>query len=761
MSRFDRRTFLCGLTVSVVGSRAAAGATTPSAPAERDAGAAVAWHRAPCRLCGVGCGLLVALEGRRVTAVRGDPESPVGQGLACAKGYFSVQALSGADRIRRATIRRGDQRVDVSMREALDTVARRIREAVSSHGPSSVALYGSAQASVTDAYIGARLFKGFIGSNRVESSSRLYAAAGMAGEETSFGRAGALARFADIDTADVIVLWDIDLAETDPVLFSRVLARRRADRAVRLVELASRRTRSSHGLDASIAHEPLAAPLLANAIAHELAAQGKVDRRFLARHVSFRREDGSPADWEDYVAYLEAFTPDRVAARTGVDPDRLRWLATLYGDGARNVLSIWGANVNRHARGTLTNNLLHNLHLLAGKVARSGNGALVLSGQPGGGDPVQDAGMLTERLPRGRVEQAADRERAAAIWGVAAGQLSAEPGPPLLELIAAFERGEVRVLWVQGTNPVLSLPAGERLRRAAARGDRTLVVSEAYPTLTSDAATIVLPTAMWLERAGVLANAERRLQFSPALVAPPGEAMSDGWQMIEVARRLGHHAAFAWTRDEYVARAWEELGRFHADSDSPLPPLDALRRGSGLCWPYVEGREVTRRHRGGQDPAADPARGDVDFHAFPDGRARIWLRDVGTATEAPDAAYPLWLTTGPVLEHWGGGAMTRRIPTLHRALPAAYVELHREDARRLGLANGDRARLVSRRGALTATVRLDFRSQPPRGQCFVPSFDESVPVASLMPIASCPLSGQPDAVACAVRVERAPLEESP
>jgi nitrate reductase NapA len=324
-----------------------------------------------------------------------------------------------------------------------------------------------------------------------------------------------------------------------------------------------------------------------------------------------------------------------------------------------------------------------------------------------------------------------------------------------------LERGDIRFLWILATNPMASLPNLDRYRGAARRQDAFIVVSEAYPTPTTDVADVVLPAAMWLEREGIYANVERRAQHFERIVAPPGDATGDAWQMIEVARRLGHRSLFAWDERRHVQQIWEEYSRFHADSPSALPPIDALREQPGVMWPYVGGRETRWRYNPAHDPAADGSRGAFDFYGHADHRAWIWLRPYEPPAESPERTYPFWLTTGTVLEHWGAGSMTQRIPALHRALPHAYVEINREDARDLGIRNRERVRLVSRRGALEIQARIDYRSQPPRGQLFVPVFDEAEPVNRLMLDAACPLSGQPDGSKCAVRVERLPSGSAP
>ncbi|HSA55148.1 MAG TPA: molybdopterin-dependent oxidoreductase [Gemmatimonadaceae bacterium] len=770
MSTVDRRTFLRDVAVAT-----AAVAVLPTTAAAADGGTGAAqpglvWRKAPCRLCGVGCGLLVGIQNGRAVAVKGDPDSPVSRGMACVKGYHAVQALYGRDRITRALVRRQGVLAPVPLNEALDHVARTLRETLERHGPRSVGLYGSAQWSVTDAYIAAKLFRGALGTANVDTSARLYGASAAAGLRTTFGLDGAVGCYEDIEHADTFVIWNSNIAETDPVLFSRMLARRREDPAVRIIDLATRTTRTSYGADQALLYRPQAELAIANAIAHEIVARGWVNQDFVDRHVAFKRgtvgigytpgdappagEDGTDASWDECVRFLAAYTPEHAQQLSGTPAERIRWLASLYGDPGRRVLSIWGAGLNQHTRGTWINNLLYNLHLLVGKIASAGNGPLGLPEQPCGGAAVHDAGAVSGALPHGSTTSEADRRFAAGIWNVPLQRIAAGTSPTAIPLFRALDQGELRFLWVQATNPMVSLPNLDRYRGAAIRDGRFLVVSEAYPTATTDVADVVLPAAMWIEREGIYANAERRLQHFEQMVRPPGDAMSDAAQMMEVARRLGHASHFPWDPARHVEQAWNEYRRFHDTPQRSLASIDELRSRPGVIWPWVAGRETRWRYNTKEDPAADPAHGDFDFYGHPDHRAWFWLRPYEPAAEAPDRSYPFWLTTGRVLEHWGAGSMTRRIPTLHRAVPRAYVEMNASDARELGIQRGEVVRLVSRRGSLELEARIDHRSQPQRGQVFVPSFDEARPVNRLTLDAGCPISGQPDYGKCAVRVER-------
>ena len=780
MSDFDRRSFLKklgALSAATAATSVAEGMVVPAdalQPPERQP--AVTWKKAPCRLCGVGCGLLIGLENGRAVAVKGDPDSPVSKGLACAKGYYSVQALYGADRIKRAMVRENGKLTEVPLSKALDLVAERLKETAEKHGKDSVALYGSAQWTIPDAYLAAKLFKGGLGTNNVETSSRLYAASAMAGLQTTFGLDGAIGCYEDIDHADVFVLWDINLAETDPVLFSRMLERRRVDPAVRIIDLAPRLSRTSYAADHSLLHVPHAALAIAQGICNEIVARKWVQRDFVANHVAFRRgktglgngidadallaDEGTQASWDDFVKFISAYEPERVQQISGLSAESIRWLASLYGDPLRKVMSVWGRNVNQDVRGTWTNNVLYNIHLLVGKVASPGNSPFCTTGQPSGGCAVHDAGSLAHTLPAGVVQDGGDRGYAAGIWEVPAAKIDPRPGAPLLSMFRQLERGDLRFLWILATDPMLSLPNLDRYRKAASKGDHFIVVSEAYPTPTTDAADVVLPTAIWLEREGIYGNAERRLQHFDQIVAPPGDAIGDTAQLIEVARRLGFEKLFPYEPRAAVEQVWAEYTRFHGDPRSQLPPIADLRGRRGVLWPYVGGRETRWRYNSTYDPAAD-ARAAYDFYGHPDHRAWIWLRPYEPAAESPDREYPFWLSTGAVLEQWGGGAMTQRIPALHHALPHAYVEMNQDDAGDLGIRNHDMVRLASRRGSVELEARVGYRSQPPRGQLFAPVFDESRPVNRLMLDAACPISGQPDASKCAVRMERVSARSSP
>ncbi len=730
------------------------------------------WKKTPCRFCGTGCGLLVGIKENRAVAVKGDPASPVNKGLCCVKGYHSVIALYGKDRLTRAFVRKNGQMTPVPIAEALDLVASKLKETIDKHGKNAAGIYGSGQWTIPDGYVASKLFKGAIGTNNVEANARLCMASAVTGFMTTFGLDEPMGCYEDIDHADVFVLWGNNMAEMHPVLFSRMLDRRLRNASVKIIDLATRWTRTSMAADRCILFQPNADLALANAIAYEMIRNNWIHRTFLDRHVSFHEgktgigygledkfqftDENRNITFDEYVKRLDDYTPEKVEKISGVPARDIRYLASLYGDPGKKVVSYWCMGMNQHVRGTWIQNLVYNLHLLTGKISQPGNGPFSLTGQPSACGTVREVGTLTHRLPHGDVTNEADRKMAAKIWGVPVENIQPKPGLHTVEMFRALDRGDLRFLWIQVTNPMVTMPKLKRYREGAQKEGRFVVVSDVYPTPTTDIADVILPSAMWIEREGMFGNSERRTQHWDQMLKPPGEAMSDTWQLIEVARRLGLGKHFNWTYENHIPEIWKEYTSFHHDAKHEMASYQALRENPGVMWPCPGGKETKWRYNARYDPAAKAVNGDpIDFYGKPDRRAWIWFRPWEPAAEAPDASFPFWLNTGRVVEHWHTGSMTRRIPILHKAVPNAYVELHPADAKKLGIRNGDRVRLTSRRGTLTLPAQIDGRGRPQEGHVFVPFFDEGILINELTLDAFCPISKQPDYKKCAVKVERA------
>jgi nitrate reductase NapA len=729
------------------------------------------WSKAPCRFCGVGCGVMVGSENGKVRAVAGDELSPVNRGLLCIKGYSLPAVLAGDDRLLYPQIRTASGLTRASWDDALDLIAERYTDTLEQFGPEALAIYGSGQWTLSDGYIASKWFRAGMGSNNVEANARLCMASAVTGFMTSFGMDEPMGNYDDLEAADVLVLWGNNMAETHPVLFSRILESKRNRPDVRIIDIGTRQTMTTELADEFLAIAPNGDLALANAIAQQIIASDRVDREFVDRHTVFRRgtenigyglTDGfvfqdQPEDmsFDEFGAYVNDYTPELAAQSSGVGADQIRQLAGLYADPDLNVVSLWCMGVNQHVRGTWMNNLISNLHLLTGKIGRPGNNPFSLTGQPSACGTVREVGTLAHRLPADMVVTNPEhRQTAADIWGIPVEDVPATPGPNTVEMFRALDRGDIRTMWIQVTNPMVTMPHLNRYRSAAEKEDRFIVVSDVYPTPTTEIADVILPSAMWVERTGMFGNSERRTQQWFQAAEPPGEARSDVWQLLEVAKRMGYQSLFDYG-DDYEREIFEEYRRFTIGHGHDLAGYDDYVENRGLRWPVVDGQETAYRYVEGEDPYVDAGAGYQFYgNEANGGKAVIWARPYEPPAEIPDADYPFWLCTGRVLEHWHSGSMTRRAEPLHNAVSETYVELNSADAARLGVQNGESVRLTSRRGEMVLPARVGGRAEPNPTTVFVPFFDESKLINQLTLDAYCPISKQPDYKKCAVRVER-------
>ncbi|MCF6307464.1 MAG: molybdopterin-dependent oxidoreductase [Flavobacteriaceae bacterium] len=725
------------------------------------------WKKAPCRFCGVGCGVLVGIENGKAVAVKGDPKSEVNKGLCCVKGYHSVIAMYGKDRLTKPLIKKNGKYVETSMKEALDLIASKMKETIKDYGKDAVSIYGSGQWTIPDGYVASKLFKGCIGTNNVEANARLCMASAVTGFMTSFGMDEPMGCYEDIDYADVFVLWGNNMAEMHPVLFSRMLDQR-SKRNIKIIDLATRTTRTSKASDRSIIFEPQTDLAIANAICYEIIKNGWVNKSFVEKHCNFSKgltnigygledkfkfkDKPEKITFEEYKKFLEDYTPEKVSKLSGVSVRDIKYMASYYGDPNKKVMSLWCMGVNQHTRGTWMNNLVYNIHLLTGKISEPGNSPFSLTGQPSACGTVREVGTLTHKLPKGVVMNKKHREIAAKIWDVPVENISPKPTYHTVEMFRALDRGDIKFMWIQVTNPMVTMPKLKRYRDAAKKEGRFIVVSDIYPTPTTDIADVILPSAMWIEREGMYGNSERRTQYFEQMVEPPGESMSDTWQLIEVAKRMGYEKQFYYKEETHIEEIYNEYIQFHKGKKHGMAPLEVLKEESGAIWPYVDGKSTQWRFNSKYDPAT--TKEGFDFYGKPDGRAVIWQRPYEPAAEVPDSDYPYWLNTGRVIEHWHTGSMTRRIPVLHKAMPYAYVELNPEDAKRMRIKTGDKVKLTTRRGEIIMPASVNERGIPAPMQVFVPFFDENMLINDITLDSFCPISKEPDYKKCAVKVEK-------
>ncbi|MEK7818096.1 MAG: molybdopterin-dependent oxidoreductase, partial [Actinomycetota bacterium] len=617
-----------------------------------------------------------------------------------------------------------------------------------------------------------------LGSNNIDANARFCMASAVAGFMTSFGADAPMGCFDDIEHADNFFIWGANMAEMHPVLFSRISRRKAAVSDVKVVELATQRTRTSKLADLAVLFKPQSDLAILNAMASVIIEEGLVNEPFINRHTVFKRgledigyglEDGfefedSPGEitFDQYRRFVSAYSPEEAEHLSGVPAATIVEMARLFAGPGRRTMSFWTMGSNQHSRGTWVNNLIYNLHLLTGKIAEPGNSPFSLTGQPSACGSAREVGIFSNRLPADMlVTEPEHRAQAEEIWGVPAGRINPEPGYHAVEMFRAFDREEIKCMWVMCNNVLQSHPNLGRYRNGAKKEGNFLVVSDAYPTRTTELADVVLPAAMWIEKEGAYGNSERRTQFWKKIVEPPAGCRSDLEQIVDFARRLGHGYLFEYDEPHLEKALWEEYRRFGRGRAQDLAPFDTYHEARGLRWPVVDGRETRWRYNGEHDPfvAADESRKSKSFYGNREngGRAVIWARPYEPAAEAPDKEYPFWLCTGRVLEHWHSGTMTGRVmadPGPARTMREALVNINPEDATGLGIEDGDQIRVESRRGQAVFKASVNGRSVPQRGMVFIAWFDRDRLVNILTLDAYCPISKQPDFKKCAVRLTK-------
>jgi nitrate reductase NapA len=794
----NRREFV--KTTAMAAASVAAGTSVSegaSGPVEGKVDArGVRWQKAPCRFCGTGCHALVGVKGGRVVAIAGDRQAEVNRGLLCVKGYHVGLALYGRDRLTRPLLRQGDRQVPISWKRALEIIAQRIQRA-----PEAFAFYGSGQWTIAEGYAAQKLMKGGLGNNHIDPNARPCMASAVTGFLATYGVDEPAGCYDDLDHCDVLIMWGNNPAEMHPVLVSRVVDRRARGQDVLLIDIGTRRTRTTEQCQRFLQFRPHTDLAVANGIAHLLLTRGTYDKAFVDKHCRFRADSSPPSlfgrtiTFEEYKRLLEPYTPERVETISGVPAAEIRRLAELFSRRDLRITSLWCMGMNQHTRGTAINTLVHGIHLLSGHFGRPGDAPTSLTGQPSACGTVREVGTLAHALPGGRlVKKAEHRAQTEQIWNLPPGRINPKPGYHTVKMWQQFctpkaQGGDIDTLWVQVTNPAQTLPnLAKHFYAKDQAGDKFLIVSDVYPTATTRAADLVLPSALWVEKNGIFGNSERRTQQWFRMVQPPGEARDDTWQIIAVARKL-HDLGLPGMKDKQgrflfevrdargkplpvwewrhyydlnVDRAlFEEYRAFTRLKHKDLAPYDEYVRRRGMRWPVVQlkdgrWRETRFRFAESDDPYVKKGAGIQFYHSTTkDDRAQIWFRPYDPPPEAPDASYPFWLCTGRVLEHWHTGTMTMRIPQLSRAMPRAYVEVNREDATRLGLSNGELVVVETRRGRLELTVWIDGRGSTPPGYLFVPFFDERLLINQLTLETFDPFSKQPDYKKCAARLVRA------
>lgn len=833
--KLTRREFIKNNAIAVTAT--AAGVTLPGIKiAEAKRRDLIRWDKAPCRFCGTGCSVLVGTKDDKVVATQGDPDAPVNRGLNCIKGYFLSKIMYGKDRLTKPLLRMKNGKYDkngefkeVSWDKAFDVMADKWKEALKKKGPTSVGMFGSGQWTVWEGYAASKLLKAGFRSNNLDPNARHCMASAVGAFMRGFGSDEPMGCYDDLEHADAFVLWGSNMAEMHPILWSRLSDTRLTKPGCEVHVLSTFKHRCFDLADNGMVFTPQTDMVILNYIANYIIETKAYNKKFIDKHANFTktttdigyglRPDHSlekaktgkggkltKISFEEYAKSVSTYTLSYASKMSGVPKKQLKRLAKLYADPKKKVTSYWTMGFNQHTRGVWVNGLMYNVHLLMGKISEPGNSPFSLTGQPSACGTAREVGTFSHRLPADLVvKNKTHRDFAEKVWKLPSGTIPAKPGFHAVLQNRMLKDGKLNAYWVMCNN---NMQAAANMNEEGMPGYRNpenfIVVSDPYPTVTAQAADLILPTAMWVEKEGAYGNAERRTQFWRQQVKAPGQAKSDLWQIMEFSKRfkveevwpadliakMPHYKGKTlydvlykngqvdkykkqsvtdkqgnrYQNDEmddfgfYVQKGlFEEYRIFGTKGPKKghdLAEFDAYHKARGLRWPVINGKETLWRYREGYDPLVKKGKG-VEFYGKKDGRANIIFAPYEPAAESPDKEYDLWLSTGRVLEHWHSGTMTRRVPELYRAFPDAVVFMHPDDAKKRGLRRGMSAKIVSRRGEMSAEIETRGRNRPPKGLVFIPWFDASRLVNKLTLDATDPLSKQTDFKKCAVKIVRA------
>ncbi|WP_313350634.1 molybdopterin-dependent oxidoreductase, partial [Paracoccus sp. (in: a-proteobacteria)] len=682
--------------------------------------------RTTCPYCGVGCGVLATPDGRGGLAIAGDPAHPANRGRLCVKGSALGETVTHRGRLLAPHIHGRE----AGWGEALDLVAQRFSRTIAEHGPDSVAFYVSGQLLTEDYYVANKLMKGFIGSGNIDTNSRLCMSSSVAGHKRAFGTDTVPGLYEDLELADTVVLVGSNLAWCHPVLYQRLAAAREA-RGTRIVVIDPRRTATCDIADLHLALAPGSDAALFNLLLAEIARRGMTDR--------------------DFAAHLEGFDKALATARetppssTGLAHSQLQQFFDLW-LGSEKVVTVYSQGVNQSDSGTDKVNAILNCHLATGRIGRAGMGPFSVTGQPnamGGREVGGLANMLACHLEIGNPVH---RQAVGAFWN--APRMAEQPGLKAVDMFRAVEEGRIKALWIICTNPAVSMPEADRVARAIAGCDFVVVSDIMAQTDTTRLAHVLLPATGWGEKDGTVTNSERRISRQRRTLPPAGQARDDWRILAAVAARMGWAEAFAWNNPaqifaEYAALSGVagDLGSdFDISAHAGITPeeYDALRP---FLWPQ------SARRQGGR------FFGDGRFHT-PSGRGQL----VAVTPRQPSALsdeFPYRLNTGRVRDHWHTMTRTGLSPRLSRHLAEPFLELHPDDATRLGIAPASLAEVSSPHGR--AILRVLVTDRVARGHPFAPIHwtGKTAPsgrIDALVAGVTDPVSGQPASKSAAVAI---------
>jgi len=688
-----------------------------------------------CAYCGVGCGMLVSVNDDGAVTIAGDPTHPANQGRLCAKGASLGETLSHPRRLLRPRMAGRD----VAWAAALGEVAARFTATIAEHGPESVAFYVSGQLSTEDYYVANKLMKGYVGAANIDTNSRLCMASSVAGHKRAFGEDIVPGVYGDLDQADLVVLVGSNLAWCHPVLHQRLVAAR-ATRGTRVVVIDPRATATCDDADLHLAIAPGSDVALFNGLLRFLDDAQFCHRDYIAAHTR---------DFDAALSIARDYDIETVCDITQLARDDVMQFYHWFAANARTVTA-YSQGVNQSRAGTDKVNAIINCHLATARIGLPGAGPLSLTGQPNAMGGREVGGMANTLVAHREFDEPGAAARVQAFWN--SPRIASRAGLKAVEMFEAVADGRVKALWIMATNPLVSLPDSGAVAAALAQCPFVVVSDISAESVTAQAAHVVLPAAGWGEKDGTVTNSERRISRQRAFVAAPGEARPDWWMVCEVAKRMGHGAGFDYAGPADILREYAALTCLDGTRVLDLGALASLdARGyeefTPQQWPLPAGcmpRPERRLFADGN-------------YAHADGRARF----VATPYRAPlarrDKQHAFVLNSGRMRDQWHTLTRSGRVARLANHTAEPYVDVHPDDAQRLGLNLADIAEL--RRGAQRVLARVRVTAAQAPGTLFVPmhfsaAHASSALINGLIAAVTDPLSGQPESKAATVAMQR-------
>lgn len=689
--------------------------------------AEVRWVQSASVLHSNGDALDIAVQGGAIVGVRGRAGDRINRGRLGPKDLFGWQANAAPDRLTRPLIRRDGALVDTDWDTAMDHIVQRSTALLAERGAEAIGFYTSGQLFLEEYYTLGVIARGGIGTNHIDGNTRLCTATAAEALKESFGSDGQPGSYSDVDHADVIALYGHNVAETQTVLWSRILDRLAGPNPPRILCVDPRPTPVAARATVHLAPLPGTNVALMNGLLHEILANHWIDDDYIAAHT---------VGFDELRSCVADYPPEKVASICGIDVAALREAAQLLGT-ARRLLSTVLQGFYQSHQATAAAVQVNNIHLVRGQLGRPGCGVLQMNGQPTAQN-TRECGADGDLAGFRNWANAAHVAELAELWNVDRAHLAHdEPPTHAMKIFDKAEDGSLGMLWVSATNPAVSLPELARVRALLAKDSLFLVVQDIFLTETAELADVVLPAAAWGEKTGTFTNADRTVHLSDKAIEPPGEARSDLEIFLDYARRMGFRDADGaplppWHDAESAFEAWKRCSAGRPCDYTGLT-YEALRGRSGIQWPcttanpegterlYADGRFWSAPddcESYGKDVVTGTPLEAEDYRALnPDAKAIIKAAEYHPAQERPSAQFPLALITGRTLYHFHTRTKTARAPQLAAAAPEVWVEISRYDADEFGIGEGDLVEVSSPHGSLRAKARV---SAIRHGVLFVP-----------------------------------------